>query len=69
MSKPLPRRELIRRLRANGFTGPFSGGKHEEMERGDLRVTIPNPHTGDISGILIEKIRKQAGISKKDFEK
>ena len=48
MPKPLKRRELIRRLRALGFEGPFSGSKHQFMVRGSLKLRIPNPHDGDI---------------------
>ncbi len=40
---PIRRRELIAALRRLGFEGPFSGGKHQFMVRGDLVLTIPNP--------------------------
>jgi hypothetical protein len=46
--RAVKRRDLIAGLRALGFQGPFSGGKHEFMVRGDLVLTIPNPHRGDI---------------------
>jgi len=42
--KPLKRRELIAALRRAGFSGPYSGGRHEFMQKGDLVLTIPNPH-------------------------
>jgi len=42
--RPVSHNELIRGLRAFGFEGPLSGGKHLYMLRGNLRLTIPNPH-------------------------
>ena len=39
---PIKRRELIECLRRAGFAGPFSGGKHEFMQKGVLSLTIPN---------------------------
>jgi predicted RNA binding protein YcfA (HicA-like mRNA interferase family) len=46
---PLKRRDLIRALRQLGFDGPFPGGNHQYMSKEQLKVTIPNPHRGDIS--------------------
>ena len=40
---PIKRRDLIAALRRAGFVGPFAGGKHEFMQKGDLALTIPNP--------------------------
>jgi predicted RNA binding protein YcfA (HicA-like mRNA interferase family) len=39
--RPLKRREFIRRLRALGFQGPFSGTRHQFMVSGQHRQTIP----------------------------
>jgi predicted RNA binding protein YcfA (HicA-like mRNA interferase family) len=61
--KPVSRRELIRKLKALGFHGPFPGGKHDWMRRNYLRVTIPNPHRSAIDPGLIRRILRQAGIS------
>lgn len=67
--KPLRRRELIAALRRAGFKGPFSGGRHDFMQKQDLVLTIPNPHRGDISiGLLIVLLR-QAGISRREWER
>jgi len=33
---PVKRRELIVCLRRFGFTGPYAGGRHEFMQKGDL---------------------------------
>ena len=52
---PIKRRELLRCLRSLGFEGPFSGGKHQFMVRGDVTVRVPNPHQGDIGKELSEK--------------
>lgn len=50
---PISHRSFVRRLRELGFEGPFSGGRHPQMRRGDLTLIIPNPHEGDIGvGLL-----------------
>ncbi|MBI5140298.1 MAG: type II toxin-antitoxin system HicA family toxin [Candidatus Vogelbacteria bacterium] len=59
MPKPLSRRNLIIKLKSLGFFGPFSGGKHEYMERNGLNIVIPNPHKKDISGELVQRIFRQ----------
>jgi len=50
MSKlsPVSFSELVKKLKALDFEGPFSGGKHLIMIKSDLRLTIPNPHRQDI---------------------
>jgi predicted RNA binding protein YcfA (HicA-like mRNA interferase family) len=65
---PIRRRDLIVVLRKLGFSGPFSGGRHEFMRRADLVLTIPNPHRGDIGRDLLGRILRQAGISKSTWE-
>ena len=62
------RRDLIAGLRALGFKGPFSGGKHEFMVRGDLVLTIPNPRRGDIGVTLLALILRQGGITRKEWD-
>ena len=61
---PVSLAQLIGRLREFGFEGPYSGGKHLFMVKGDLRLTIPNPHRGEISLALLTRILKQAGIER-----
>ena len=56
------------RFRKLGFDGPYSGGRHLFMVKGELKVRIPNPHGKDISVSLVNEILKQAGISKKDWD-
>jgi predicted RNA binding protein YcfA (HicA-like mRNA interferase family) len=65
---PIKRSEFIRALRIIGFSGPLGGGKHEYMKRGNLRITIPNPHGNDFNTKLINKLLKQAGISRDEWE-
>jgi predicted RNA binding protein YcfA (HicA-like mRNA interferase family) len=60
--------ELIKRLRNLGFTGPFGGGKHLFMVRGNLRLTIPNPHRREIGTELLSRILKQAGVDRDDWD-
>lgn len=66
---PIKRKELISALRKLGFDGPLAGGKHEFMVKGNLRLTLPNPHQGEISKELLSRILKQAGVSRKEWEK
>ncbi len=70
MSKigPTKRKDLVRSLRQHGFDGPLSGGNHEYMKRGNLKVWIPNPHGGDIGPNFLRKILRQAGISESEWE-
>jgi len=64
---PVSRRELIKRLSRLGFVGPYPGADHEYMSRGLLEVRIPNPHGGDISVDLLQRILKRAGISREEW--
>jgi predicted RNA binding protein YcfA (HicA-like mRNA interferase family) len=62
-------KQLVKRLKDLGFEGPFSGGKHPYMIKGELVLTLPNPHKKDISLDLLSRILKQAGIKKEDWLK
>ena len=64
---PLSWTEFVRRLRNFGFDGPFQGGKHPYMIKGDIVLTIPNPHRSEISSDLIVRIIRQAGISREEW--
>lgn len=66
---PIKRRDLIRNLKNLGFDGPYSGGNHQYMVRGQTRLRIPNPHQGDIGRGLLTRILRQAGISREEWEK
>jgi predicted RNA binding protein YcfA (HicA-like mRNA interferase family) len=65
---PVPRRRLIQGLRTLGFDGPFSGGRHQFMVRGDVVVTVPNPHGRDIAVELLSRVLRQAGVSRQEWE-
>lgn len=65
---PIKQKELVRRLRLYGFEGPYSGGKHPFMAKGDLTITIPNPHQGEIGKELLARILRQAKISREEWE-
>lgn len=66
---PIKRADLIRALRDAGFAGPYAGGKHQFMVRGELRLVIPNPHSGEIGRDLLARLLRQAGISREEWEK
>ncbi len=65
---PISRRELVQCLRNLGFEGPFSGGKHQFMVRGEITIRVPNPHQGDLSLSLLSRILRQVGVRKDDWE-
>ncbi|MBI2816651.1 MAG: type II toxin-antitoxin system HicA family toxin [Acidobacteria bacterium] len=66
---PISRRELISNLKQLGFEGPYSGAKHQIMRKGDITITIPNPHRGDIGVGFVTRILRHAGIEKSEWEK
>jgi predicted RNA binding protein YcfA (HicA-like mRNA interferase family) len=66
---PISWNELVSRLRKLGFEGPYRGGKHPFMIKGNLVLTIPNPHKKEISVDLLVRILKQAGISRQEWFK
>ena len=69
MAQPVSRKELIRRFRSLGFAGPISGARHQFMQKGELKVRIPNPHKGgDIDWSLVKEILRQAGIKIRDWD-
>jgi len=61
---PIKRQDLIRHLRELGFEGPYAGGKHQYMVKAEIKLTIPNPHQGDIGRELLNRILRQAGIER-----
>jgi predicted RNA binding protein YcfA (HicA-like mRNA interferase family) len=67
--KPIKQKELIRCLRKLDFVGPYSGGKHQFMVKGDLRIRIPNPHKKDIGKNLLRLILEEAEIPTETWEK
>lgn len=67
MFKPISRRDLIKKLQRLDFAGPYSGGKHQFMRKGNFKIFIPNPHRKDIGKVLLSRITKEIGISMNDF--
>ncbi len=67
--RAISRNDFIRLLRLIGFEGPYAGGKHQFMRRGSFKLTIPNPHQGLIDINLLNRLLKQAGISRDDWSK
>jgi predicted RNA binding protein YcfA (HicA-like mRNA interferase family) len=66
----LARKELIRKFKALGYSGPFSGGRHQFMIQGKKKIRIPNPHgSGDIDISLVREILRQAGMSSEEWNK
>lgn len=65
--KSVSHNELVRGLKTFGFEGPLSGGKHLYMLKGNLRLTIPNPHRQKIGIDLLMRILRQAGITKEEW--
>jgi len=63
------RKDLIRYFKKLGFSGPYSGGKHQFMAKGNITIRLPNPHKTDIGKELLLRILRQAGIKKSDWEK
>jgi hypothetical protein len=69
MASALSRKEMIRKFRALGYSGPLSGAKHQFMIRGSQKIRIPNPHINDIGASLVKEILRQAGITSQDWDK
>lgn len=67
MPREISWRKLVQKFRNLGFDGPYSGGRHLFMIRGELKVRVPNPHKGNISRPLPSEILRQAGISPKEW--
>ena len=66
--RPIKRGDLIRFLKKLGFEGPLTGGKHQFMVKGEIKLRLPNPHGPDIGVDLLIRILRQGGISKEEWE-
>lgn len=67
--KPVKRKDLIKALKQAGFEGPYAGGRHEFLVKGQLRLILPNPHLGEISKDLLARILRQANLTREEWEK
>ncbi|MBI4155942.1 MAG: type II toxin-antitoxin system HicA family toxin [Candidatus Zambryskibacteria bacterium] len=56
--------KFVKKMRIFGFDGPFQEGRHPYMVKGNVTITIPNPHSVDISPDLLSRILRQAEISR-----
>lgn len=65
---PIKRKDLIYYLRQLGFDGPNSSGNHQYMQKGGLKVRIPNPHKSDIGKNLLIDVLRQANVDKEVWE-
>ena len=65
--KAIKWRELVIFLKEAGFEGPYSGGKHQYLVKGELKLTIPNPHQADISIGLLSKIQNTLETNSSSF--
>jgi len=61
---PISWPKLVKKLKKFGFNGPYHGGKHPYMVKGDLVLTLPNPHRKEIGTDLLTKILRQANVDK-----
>jgi len=59
--------DLVRRFRELGFDGPYAGGRHPQMRRGNVTVILPNPHEGDIGVGFLARLLRQAGVSREEW--
>ena len=60
-------RQLVERLRELGFEGPFQGGKHPYMVKGDVTLTIPNRRRDLVSVDLLQRILQRGGITRDEW--
>lgn len=67
--KPATWKEFVSRMKELGFDGPFFGGKHPKMKKGNLTVIIPNRHEPEIGVGFLKRLLRQAGISKEEWLK
>jgi predicted RNA binding protein YcfA (HicA-like mRNA interferase family) len=66
---PISRKELIYKLKALGFEGPFRATRHQYMIKEKHKIFIPNLHGGKDIGIpLLKNIIRQIGISLSNYE-
>ncbi len=56
-------------IRAAGWEGPYHKGTHPFLVKNEVRLTIPNPHRGDINWSLTKQVLRQAGITSDEWDK
>mgnify|MGYP001561566988 FL=1 len=65
--KPVTWLAFVSRMKEHGFEGPFYGGKHPKMKRGNQTIIIPNKHESEIGIGFLTRLLKQEGISKVEW--
>lgn len=66
---PVKRRDMIHYLRELGFEGTYAGGKHQYVVKGEIKLTVPNPHESDIGRDLLARILRQGDIDRDEWER
>ena len=66
--KRLRPREVVRKLEKAGFKLTRQKGSHARYVKGTHGVTVPI-HPGEVPFPVIRSILKQAGLTKKEWEK
>ncbi len=64
---PCARPELIRKLKALGFDALCRWEAFIYEKGRKFRLTVPNPHGGQIDSGLIKEILRQSGINEQDW--
>ena len=67
--RPVSWDRLVQNLQTLGFEGPYRGGKHPFMVKGDRILIIPNPHRSEIGVDLLMRIPRQAGIAREEWSR
>jgi len=67
--RPVTWKDFVAKMKDLGYEGPYSGGKHPKMRKGDLTIIIPNPHEAEIGVGFLKRLLRQAGISNDEWLK
>jgi hypothetical protein len=46
----------------------YTGGRHEFLVKGQLRLILPNPHQAEIRKDLLARILRQANLTREEWE-
>ncbi|MCS6918322.1 MAG: type II toxin-antitoxin system HicA family toxin [Fimbriimonadales bacterium] len=67
---PIPAREVVRKLRALGYEGPFGGGKHSVMRHPEtsVKISVPVHSSRDLPIGTLRAIVREAGVSVEEWE-
>ena len=64
---PVSWKEFVARMNELGFDGPYFGGKHPKMRKGNVTVIIPNQHEVEIGVGFLRRLLRQAGLSVEEW--